>query len=96
MYQPPQFIAKDESHALELMRTYPFASLISNDEGGFPYVTHLPLHTELRSTGDSQKIVLLGHVAKPNQQQAWIGVYLWPTHLKIQEAGLTLLRPRSC
>jgi transcriptional regulator len=69
MYQPPQFVAKDAAHALEVMRGYPFASLISNDDDGFPYVTHLPLHLELRelrSEGDSQKTVLLGHVAKPN------------------------------
>ncbi len=62
MYQPPQFVAKDAAHALELMRSYPFASLISNDEDGFPYVTHLPLHLEQRG----EPFVLLGHVAKPN------------------------------
>jgi transcriptional regulator len=62
MYQPPQFVAKDPAHALELMRTYPFASLISNDDEGFPSVTHLPLHLEERGA----QLVLLGHVAKPN------------------------------
>ena len=62
MYQPPQFVAKDKNHALDLMRDYPFASLISNDEEGFPYITHLPLHVEPRG----EQIVLLGHVAKPN------------------------------
>lgn len=62
MYQPAQFAAKDPSHATTLMRDYPFASLISNDDEGFPYVTHLPLHVEQRG----EQIVLLGHVAKPN------------------------------
>ncbi len=62
MYQPPQFVAKDKGHALELMRSYPFASLISNDDEGFPYVTHLPLHLEQRG----EQMVLLGHCAKPN------------------------------
>ncbi len=62
MYQPPQFVAKDSAHALELMRKYPFASLISNDDEGFPSVTHLPLHLEERGA----QLVLLGHVAKPN------------------------------
>jgi len=68
MYQPPQFVAKDGSHALELMRSYPFASLISNDETGFPYVTHLPLHLEQRD----DQWVLLGHVAKPNQHWRYL------------------------
>ena len=62
MYLPPQFKAKDEAHALALMREHPFASLISTDETGLPYVTHLPLHLQERAEG----LVLLGHVAKPN------------------------------
>lgn len=68
MYQPPQFKARDPEIAPELMRAHPFASLISNDDDGLPYVTHLPLHLEERGTnaaGESQW-VLLGHVAKPN------------------------------
>jgi transcriptional regulator len=68
VYQPPQFIAKDQAHALELMRTYPFASLICNDEEGFPYVTHLPLYLEQRG----EQIVLLGHVAKPNRHWRYL------------------------
>ncbi|MBT2336802.1 FMN-binding negative transcriptional regulator [Variovorax paradoxus] len=63
MYMPPQFNAKDPAIALELMRAHPFASLISNDEEGLPYVTHLPLVAEPRQDGE---LVLLGHCAKPN------------------------------
>ena len=48
--------------AARLMREYPFASLISNDDAGLPFITHLPLHLEER--GDA--IVLLGHCARPN------------------------------
>ena len=62
MYLPPQFNAKDEAHALALMRAHPFASLISVDDEGFPFVTHLPVHLIHR---DGQH-VLLGHCAKPN------------------------------
>ena len=62
MYLPPQFKAKDEAHARALMREHPFASLISTDETGLPYVTHLPLHVQEEGEG----MVLLGHVAKPN------------------------------
>jgi transcriptional regulator len=62
MYLPPQFKSDERSHALALIRGYPFASLISTDENGLPYVTHLPLHA--LEQGD--QLVLLGHVAKPN------------------------------
>jgi transcriptional regulator len=62
MYQPPQFRSEDPAFAADLMREYPFASLISNDDGGFPFVTHLPLHLEEREA----RFVLLGHCAKPN------------------------------
>lgn len=62
MYMPPQFKSKDDAHALALMREHPFASLISTDDTGLPYVTHLPLHLQEGDEG----LVLLGHVAKPN------------------------------
>lgn len=62
MYMPPQFTSDDRADALALMRAYPFASLISNDEAGLPYVTHLPLHAQ----EEGEQLVLLGHVAKPN------------------------------
>ena len=61
MYQPPQFKGQTEQ-AVQLIRNHPFASLISVDDAGLPYVTHLPLHLEMRG----EHMVLLGHVAKPN------------------------------
>ena len=63
MYMPPQFNAKDPAIALELMHSHPFASLISNDDEGLPYITHLPLVAEPR---EGDQMVLLGHCAKPN------------------------------
>lgn len=62
MYLPPQFKSEEREHALALMRGHPFASLISLDDGGLPYVTHLPLHVQ----EEGEQLVLLGHVAKPN------------------------------
>lgn len=62
MYQPPQFKSTDAALAAELMRSHPFASLISNDEDGLPFVTHLPLHVE----ADGGALTLLGHCARPN------------------------------
>jgi transcriptional regulator len=62
MYQPPQFRSDDPALAAELMRRHAFASLISTDDSGFPFVSHLPLHLEERDG----RFVLLGHCAKPN------------------------------
>jgi transcriptional regulator len=62
MYQPPHFKSDDPALAADLMRRYAFATLVSNDDAGFPFVTHLPLHLEEREG----RFVLLGHVAKPN------------------------------
>ncbi|MDF2463195.1 MAG: negative transcriptional regulator [Ramlibacter sp.] len=62
MYQPPHFKSDDRAVAARLMRENPFASLISVDDAGLPFVTHLPLHLEDRDG----EFVLLGHCAKPN------------------------------
>jgi transcriptional regulator len=62
MYLPSQFKSDERVHALALMREHAFASLISTDEAGLPYVTHLPLHVQEQG----EQLVLLGHVAKPN------------------------------
>jgi transcriptional regulator len=50
-----------------LMQADPFASLISTDDTGLPFVTHLPLllDDEQADEADS-KPVLLGHVARGN------------------------------
>lgn len=62
MYQPPQFKSTDRGIAARLMREHPFASLISNDDSGLPFVTHLPLHLEDRDG----TFFLLGHCARLN------------------------------
>jgi transcriptional regulator len=62
MYLPPQFNVKDPAHVQELIQAYPFASLISNDDDGLPFVTPLPLHLVEENGGT----LLLGHCAKPN------------------------------
>jgi len=62
MYLPPQFKAKDPQHALTLMRSHPFASLISNDDDGLPFVTPLPLHL----IEEGGLTLLLGHCARSN------------------------------
>ena len=43
MYVPFHFKSNIDQ-AKDLIRHHPFASLISLDNAGLPYVTHLPLH----------------------------------------------------
>ena len=62
MYEPPQFKYTEPALAAELMREHPLASLISTDDAGLPFVTHLPLHLEERQGA----FFLLGHCARPN------------------------------
>ncbi len=68
MYQPPQFISKNRAQALDIIRAQPLASLISADDTGLPFVTHLPLHVEERGDG----LVLWGHCAKPNMHWKYL------------------------
>ncbi|MEJ8809651.1 FMN-binding negative transcriptional regulator [Variovorax ureilyticus] len=63
MYMPPQFNSTDREVAMELMRSHPFASLVSTDDEGVPFITHLPLVLDDRGEGGWS---LLGHCAKPN------------------------------
>jgi transcriptional regulator len=62
MYQPPHFKSNDREIAARLMREHPFASLISVDDAGLPFVTHLPLHLEDREGA----FWLMGHCARAN------------------------------
>lgn len=68
MYQPPQFKSKDAAIAAELMEGIAFASLVSTDDSGFPFVTHMPMHLETQGSG----FVLWGHCAKPNPQWRYL------------------------
>ena len=67
MYLPPYFASRQPAHAARLMREHPFASLITTDDEGLPFVTHLPLHLQEQGA-DTGDFVLLGHVARPNPQ----------------------------
>lgn len=83
MYQPTHFQSNDRAQALVIMRTHPFASLISADEAGLPFVTHLPLHAEMHG----EQMVLLGHCAKPNPH--WMYLQARP------QAVVTFLGPHA-
>ena len=68
MYLPPQFASQDTATAYALIRAHPFASLISSDDDGLPFVTPLPLHllTESSTGAAGTGCQLLGHCAKLN------------------------------
>ncbi len=61
MYLPKQF--NQPEHAAALMREHPLASLVTTDDKGFPFITHLPL--KLVEEG-GQPAMLLGHCARGN------------------------------
>ena len=83
MYQPPHFKSTDHELAAGLMRSHPFASLISSDDDGLPFVTHLPLHLEPRD----KTFTLHGHCARPNPH--WRYLQARPT------AVVTFLGPHA-
>lgn len=66
MYLPRQFDHSGDAPRVDaLLRTHPFASLVSVDDDGMPFVSHLPLHLQARAD-DAAPRVLLGHVARGN------------------------------
>ena len=70
MYMPPQFNSQDRAIAAALMRQHPFASLISTDDEGLHFVTHLPLVLD-RTRGAYG--TLQGHIARANPHHELAG-----------------------
>lgn len=46
MYLPPFFRVTDPALAQPLIQEQPLASLVTTDDDGLPFVTHLPLRLE--------------------------------------------------
>lgn len=69
MYLPQQF--NHPQHAATIMREHPFASLVSTDGEGFPFVTHLPV--KLMEEG-GEPVTLLGHCARGNPHAKFLQV----------------------
>ncbi len=68
MYLPAHFKGDWLTHAVPLMQAEPFASLISCDDEGLPFVSHLPLQLQAQAQSQTgrEPPVLLGHVARGN------------------------------
>ena len=67
MYLPSHF--DHPQHASAILREHPLASLVSVDDSGFPFVTHLPL--KLMEEG-GQSVALLGHCARANPHAGFL------------------------
>lgn len=76
MYLPQQFQHTDPAIAQRIMREHPLASIVSVGEGGFPVLSHIPLHWQAASLWAdglrSEHGVLLGHCARANPQAQWL------------------------
>jgi transcriptional regulator len=81
MYLPTQFNVP--AFAEELMIEHPFASLVSTDDEGFPYLTHLPLHLDRRG----EDLYIIGHCARANPH--------WKYLQERPEALIAFLGPQS-
>jgi transcriptional regulator len=68
MYLPRQFEQPDRALTLEVMRAHGFATLVSNDDQGQPFATHLPLHAFERDG----RLMLAGHVARGNPHAGYL------------------------
>ncbi len=64
MYVPGHFALSDEAVLVELMARHDFALLVTTDEAGLPFASHLPILVERRGEG----LVLLAHMARANPQ----------------------------
>jgi transcriptional regulator len=62
MYIPDSFSQTDRALLIEVMRTHSFALLISAQENGEPFVTHLPF--VVRENND--QLIIEGHMARAN------------------------------
>ena len=69
MYLPQQF--NHPEHARNIILENPFASLVSNDDDGFPFISHIPVKLMPHAT-DAQQDMLLGHVAKGNPHAGFL------------------------
>lgn len=64
MYIPRHFARNDRALTLEVMRAHSFAVMISDDDRGAPFATHLPLIISEREVDGESRVVIEGHFAK--------------------------------
>ena len=92
MYLPRHFEASDHALVLELMRDHAFALMVSNDDAGTPFATHLPLIVSERGVAGERRLVLEGHVAKPNPH--WRYLQARPDVMVVFQGPQAYMSPR--
>jgi transcriptional regulator len=73
VYLPRHFKNTDRDQSLALMRAHPLATVISVDDDGSPFVSHLPLVMEQNSEPDGDGLVCIGHLSRANQHWKLLG-----------------------
>jgi len=76
MYQPRAFVGTDPAQLDALFAADPFVTLLTNDEAGAPFASHVPVLYHR----DGDRIVVEGHWAKPNPQARHAGDALLIVH----------------
>lgn len=71
MYLPTHFEGSHEQ-AADLMLQHPFATLVSVDDAGLPFVTHLPLHMEMNE--EAANLHFVGACRQGNPIGAFCGI----------------------
>ena len=69
MYLPRHFKNTDRDQSLALMRAHPLATVISVDDDGGPFVSHLPLIIE----PDGDGLICIGHLSRANLHWKLLG-----------------------
>ena len=69
MYLPRNFENTDREQSLALMRAHPLATVISVDQHGSPFVSHLPLVVQ----PDGDGLVCIGHLSRANLHWKLLG-----------------------
>ena len=83
MYIPKHFAPSDCSLVLEVMRAHSFAVMVSNDDYGAPFATHLPLLVSEREVAGESRVVIEGHFAKSSPHRR---------HLEVSPEALVIFK----
>lgn len=73
VYLPRHFKSTDRDQSLALMQAHPLATVISVDQDGNPFVSHLPLVIERHSQPDGDRLVCIGHLSRANVHWRLLG-----------------------
>lgn len=76
MYQPRAFVETDLAALDAMIATGPFVTLVSLDDDGLPFASHLPV----LYAREGDRVLIEGHWARPNPQAGHAGQVLMIVH----------------